>query len=201
MRALFLLLALATPPFVTGTNAKLHDGDIIFQESRSSQSRAIQLATGSRYSHMGMLVFQDKQWFVYEAVEPVKLTPLQEWTRRGRAHHYVVKRLRDSSKLTPDVLRKMRGVAKQYQGRHYDLTFEWNDSRIYCSELVWKIYQQGAGVRIGELQTLRDFDLSKPAVKQKMRERYGANIPLDEPVISPQRMFESPLLMEVTRGN
>lgn len=32
-----------------------HDGDIIFQTSKSSQSQAIQVATHSKYSHMGVL--------------------------------------------------------------------------------------------------------------------------------------------------
>ncbi|HEX7807389.1 MAG TPA: YiiX/YebB-like N1pC/P60 family cysteine hydrolase, partial [Thermoanaerobaculia bacterium] len=134
-------------------------------------------------------------------VEPVKLTPLNTWTARGRNSHYVVKRLRDASRLTPAVLRKMEKVGKRFEGKHYDLTFEWNDSRIYCSELVWKIYRDGAGIEVGKLQKLREFDLSNPAVKKKMRERYGANVPMNEPVISPRAMFDSPLLVEVARRN
>ncbi len=201
MRELVLLLVLVMPVFTTVSNEKLHQGDLIFQESESAQSRAIQLATKSRYSHMGMLVYQDKQWFVYEAVEPVKLTRLQDWTKRGRKQHYVVKRLKDESKLSPDVLRRMQEIGRRYQGKHYDLTFDWSDSRMYCSELVWKIYREGAGVEIGALQKLRDFDLSSKVVQRKLRERYGNHVPLDEPVISPQAMFESPLLKEVTRRN
>ena len=41
------------------------------------------------------------------------------------------------------------------------------------------------GIEIGALQKLREFDLTDPAVKAKMRERYGKKVPLDEPVISP----------------
>ena len=80
---------------------------------------------------------------------------------------------------------------QRFLGRPYDRTFEWSDDRIYCSELVWKIYQEGAGITIGELEQLRAFDLSHPVVQKKMRERYRGNPPLDEAVISPQRMFES----------
>lgn len=81
------------------------------------------------------------RWFVYEAVQPVKLTPLSAWTARGRNGHFVVKRLRDVSLLTPAVLTRMRRVGKRFRGRSYDLYFEWNDERIYCSELVWKVYK------------------------------------------------------------
>lgn len=177
----------------------LRDGDIIFHESQSAQSRAIQLATGSRYSHMGILYREGGRWYVYEAVQPVKLTPLDRWIARGKAGHFVVKRLRNTAVLTPETLRKMRRAGERFRGKSYDLTFEWSDDRIYCSELVWKIYRAGAGIEIGRLQRLREFDLSHPAVRRKMRERYGSKIPLNEPVISPKAMFGSNLLVEVVR--
>ena len=68
---------------------------------------------------------------------------------------------------------------------------------MYCSELVWKIYKRAANVEIGKLETLKDFNLSHKAVKQKLTERYGDNIPMDEPVISPAAMFDSPELITI----
>ena len=50
---------------------------------------------------------------------------------------------------------------------------------------------------MGQLQQLRDFDLSNPAVQAKLRERYGRNLPLDETVISPVSIFNSPELVTV----
>jgi hypothetical protein len=178
---------------------RLRDGDIIFHESRSSQSQAIQLATKSRYSHMGILYRERNQWFVYEAVQPVKSTPLDEWIKRGKNGHFVVKRVRDANLLNPTRRARLRAVGERYRGKNYDLYFEWTDSRIYCSELVWKIYKHGIGIEIGQLQKLREFDLSHPTVRAKMRERYGDRIPLHAPVISPAAMFDSKLLIEVVR--
>ncbi len=189
-----LILACGNAPRL---ESSLRDGDIIFHESRSSQSQAIQLATKSRYSHMGILFRDHDRWFVYEAVQPVKSTPLHDWIRRGKDGHFVVKRLRDP--LTPVVTARLHRVGERYRGKSYDLYFEWSDDRIYCSELVWKIYKIGAGIEIGRLQKLRDFDLTHPAVRAKMRERYGNRIPANEPVISPAAMFESRLLVEVGR--
>lgn len=68
---------------------------------------------------------------------------------------------------------------------------------MYCSELVWKLYDRALGLRIGELQRLKDFNLDDPAVRAKLRERYGDRIPLEETVISPVAMFRSPLLVTV----
>ena len=91
----------------------------------------------------------------------------------------------------------MKAVAEKYKGKHYDPFFEWSDERIYCSELVWKIYQEVTGMELGKLQQLKDFDISSEPVKQKLKERYGSKIPLQESVISPAAIFESPLLKTV----
>ena len=57
-------------------DTRLHEGDLIFHTSLSAQSQAIQLATHSPYSHCGLLYKTNGEWQVFEAVQPVKLTPL-----------------------------------------------------------------------------------------------------------------------------
>ncbi len=174
------------------------DGDIVFQTSRSGQSQAIQLATGSPWSHLGIVFLQDGHPFVFEAVGPVRATALDTWIARGEGGRFVAKRLRDAeTRLTPAALDSMRAVGESMRGRPYDLGFAWSDDRIYCSELVWKIYRRALGLDIGTLETIGDLDLTSPAVQAKMRERWGDAIPLQEPVISPARMFASPLLVTV----
>jgi hypothetical protein len=177
---------------------KLHDGDLIFQTSTSAQSQAIQLATHSKYSHCGILFRRGKEWRVFEAVQPVSETSLAAWVPRGQGGQFVVKRLRDAEAvLTPATLHRLRAAGEQYRGKNYDLYFGWSDDRIYCSELLWKMYKQATNREIGQLQTLREFDLSHPAVQAKLKERYGNRIPLTEKVISPVRMFESKELVTV----
>ena len=191
---IFLLHACSVGRAASG----LRDGDIIFQTSKSGQSLAIQRATNSPYSHMGLIVFRGGRPFVFEASATVRFTPLQAWTERGDGQHYVVKRLRDAdARLTPEVLERAHTVARKFQGKPYDLAFGWSDDRMYCSELVWKVYKQALGIELGALQKLREFKLDDPAVKAKLRERYGANVPLDEPVISPAAMFDAPELETV----
>jgi hypothetical protein len=173
----------------------VRDGDIIFQTSQSSQSVAIQRATHSPYSHMGIIFVRGGKPYVLEASATVKYTPLSEWIARGKDSSYVLKRLR--SPLTDSQSEKLRRVAKSFEGRAYDLTFEWSDTKIYCSELVWKIYDRALAIKLGELQKLREFDLSDAAVRTKMKRRYGENVPLDSPVISPVSMFKSEALSDV----
>ncbi len=180
--------------------AGLKNGDLIFQTSLSSQSKAIQLATKSTYSHCGIVFKEGGKYYVFEAIQPVKRTPLHKWIARGKDGKYVVKRLKNADQvLTPEALQKMKAIGDQFIGKNYDLTFEWNDDRIYCSELIWKMYQRATGIEIGKLEKLRSFDLTSEAVKKKMQERYGDNIPMDETVISPAAMFESALLITVIK--
>ena len=177
---------------------QVRDGDIIFQTSLSAQSIAIQKATHSKYSHMGIIFMREGKPYVYEANKTVRYTPLKEWIARGEGRHCVVKRLSNADLiLTSDALANLRKVAEQFRGKPYDPTFGWSDSSIYCSELVWKIYDRGMNIQIGHLQKLRDFDLTDPTVQVKIKERYGESVPMDEAVISPGQMFAYDGLMVV----
>ena len=177
---------------------ELREGDLIFQTSLSRQSQAIQLATKSKYSHCGLIYKDGKEYYVFEAVQPIKRTPLDKWIARGKDGKYVIKRLKNADQvLTPATLAKMKQIGDAFNGKNYDLTFEWSDDKIYCSELIWKIYQRATGLEIGKTERLRDFDLTNEAVKQKMKERYGEKIPMNEIVISPAAIFGSELLITV----
>jgi hypothetical protein len=185
-------------PFSSTYSDGLKEGDLIFQTSLSSQSKAIQLATKSKYSHCGIVFKEGDSFYVFEAVQPVKRTPLAEWIARGEKGKFIVKRLKNAEQtLTPDVLQKMKEIGKGFNGKKYDLAFEWTDEKIYCSELIWKIYKRSTGIEIGKLEKLGDFDLSSDQVKRKIKERYGNNIPMEELVISPASIFESELLVTV----
>ena len=179
-------------------SSRLRDGDIIFQTSASSQSKAIQSATRSKYSHCGIVFKESNEYYVYEAVQPVKKTRLASWIARGVNGSFVVKRLKNAeSVLTHDVLAEMKQLSRQFAGKNYDLTFEWSDDRMYCSEIIWKLYDRAAHISVGKLELLKDFDLSDVTVQKKLKERYGDNIPMNETVISPVSIFNDSKLRTV----
>jgi uncharacterized protein YycO len=177
---------------------QVHSGDIIFQTSGSGQSKAIQLATHSEYSHCGIIFKNDTGYSVLEAVQPVKRTGLSRWISKGLQGHYIIKRLKNVDKvLTANALQKMNSIGNGFTGKGYDIYFDWSDDKMYCSELVWKVYKRATGIEIGSLQKLSDFDLSNNIVKQKLKDRYGNKIPLNEMVISPSAILNSDLLETV----
>jgi hypothetical protein len=183
--------AAAAPP------GELRDGDIVFHASQSSQSDALRRATGSTYTHMGVVFFENGSPVVLEAVGPVKFTPLEDWIQRGVDRRYVVKRLANRDALSPVEAARLKAAAVRYLGRPYDSFFKWSDERIYCSELVWKAYKNALGIEIGVLQRLRDFDLADPVVAATLKERFGDAVPTEEIVISPASMFASDKLRTV----
>lgn len=181
-----------------GKGNQLLMGDIIFHTSTSAQSFAIQEATFSVYSHVGLIEKIDNEYFVLEATQPVKRTALQDWINRGKDGKFAVKRLVKFDYLSTEKGKEhWKEITKSYLGKDYDSKFEWSDDNMYCSELVWKVYNQLSGLEIGTLQTLREFDVNSKPVGKKLVERFGDNIPWDQKIISPKAIFESPLLKEV----
>ncbi len=199
-----LLAALAAVSFACDASARpkaigLRDGDLVFQRSRSRQSAAVALATRSSLTHMGVVFLDGGEPWVLEAVEPVKRTPFESWRRRGEGGRIWVKRLRDANAiLTPEKVARMRELGQSWLGRHYDMQFRWDDERFYCSELVYKLYERGAGVSIGRVQRAGEMALGHPGVQRKMRQRFGdRGFSPDEPVVTPQAMFDDPRLVLV----
>ncbi len=129
---------------------ELRNGDIIFQTSLSRQSKAIQLATHSKYSHCGIIFKEGNSYYVFEAIQPVKKTPLANWIARGEDGHFVVKRLTNANEiLKDDILANMENIGEGFKGKCYDLGFDWSDDKNDCSELVWKIYYRATGLEVG----------------------------------------------------
>lgn len=145
-----------------------------------------------------MIFYIKGQPYVYEAASVVTFTLLKTWISRGKGKKYEVKRLKNRDRhITPVTLAAIMKKVKAYKDRPYDPIFSWSDNKMYCSELVWKIYYKSIGIRLGALQRLGDFDLTSPIVRQKMKERYGKHIPYNEQVISPEQIYQSELLETV----
>ncbi len=198
MKHLVLTLLLLTSPLLSA-EPMLLDGDIIFQTYPSSQTIAIQMATGSQYTHVGVIFIDDRgEPLVWEAAGPVQVTPFNEWVARDADRRYVIKRLAGfDTVLVDSVIDSMKSIGQSMMGRAYDWHFNWSDEKLYCSEFVWKLYEQTLGIELCELHQMREYALDHPLIKQKLKERYGDNIPLDEPVVAPSDLFDSDLLVKV----
>ncbi|MEC9389394.1 MAG: YiiX family permuted papain-like enzyme [Myxococcota bacterium] len=172
------------------------EGDLIFHTSRSTQSEAIQLATASPYSHVGIITFQNGEPMVYEAVQTVKTTPLPEWIARGEGGKYRL--MRTVEPLDNRQLESMKTIGQKHQQKRYDIRFEWSDEKMYCSELVWKIYKEGAGIQLSKPRTMDSYHIGNPEVRRTIEARWGASVNWKENMVAPSDLAESPLLKVVS---
>jgi len=173
-------------------------GDIVFQSSHGVQSTAVALATHSNLTHCGLIIPTDTGIVVFEAVQPVKMTKWEDWKERGMNKAFSIYRLKQPFDVDEkDARRRLVDFSMNTLGKNYDLGFMWDDDAYYCSELVWKCYKICFEQTIGGLKVLGDYDLTNPLVKTIMEERYGADIPLDEPMIAPISLAQDKMLVKI----
>lgn len=167
-------------------------GDIIFHKSQSTQSKAITEASGSEWTHVGILVASAGKWYVAEAVGPVKATPLQDFINRGKNKEYRIYRFKH---FNPKTMELALHNAIKRQNKPYDIYFEMSDSRTYCSELVYKAMLEVTGKEVGTMQKFKDLRLTGPYVKALIKKRLtdtGRELDPNEPIITPiSQMRES----------
>lgn len=178
----------------SGAKPPLKNGDLIFIVNPRGQGKAIQLATKSKYTHIGIVFIENGKEMVYHAVEPVSKNTLKEFIALSADGMYEIRRMKDQKLLTSEVISQMKTEATVSLGKHYDLAFAWDDEELYCSEFVWKLYKHALNIEIGAPRPMREFDLTHPVVKSTIERRYGDEIPLEEKMISPGDMFDSSLL-------
>ena len=91
--AIFSVLLVSSHVAHAVTPLKLQNGDLIFHKSKGPQAKAILEATGSAWSHVGIILEQSGQWVVAEASMPVRIVSLQTFINRGVGKNY---RIRES---------------------------------------------------------------------------------------------------------
>jgi len=172
----------------TPDSSFVRSGDVIFQVSNSSQAPAVALASGSPVTHVGLISVEGGKVTVIEAVEPVREIPIKQFIDDGGL--WGVYRLKEEPTAPAWSSRVIR-AARAMKGRHYDGLFQWDDQRIYCSELVWKAYR-AAGIELVKPERVGDLNLSLPPVQALIKRRVGdRKINLDEKIVTPGSLYES----------
>lgn len=171
-----------------------HEGDILFQSlPRNDLAEAIEGISESPWSHCGVLVKDDGKWMVAEAIGDVHLTPLTQWVIRSRHCRFAAYRV---NAMTEADMPRLRKAINAMVGKPYDYNYAPDDSEIYCSELVFKAYDRGLSMKIGEWQRLGDLKW-KP-FEEFIRKMENGELPLDREMITPVALTRSPLVRRVS---
>lgn len=164
-----LALSLTCTAAFGAAQPDFRSGDLIFQTSLSQQSQVIQIASGSLYSHVGIVEVQPNgEKFVVEAISRVSRTPLSSWIARGKNGRYALYR---SSALSETTGRQLVQAAKYFLGRAYDIYFTSLNNEIYCSELV-DLAARKIGLKIGQYQKLGSLNMRHPQVRKLIEARW-----------------------------
>lgn len=178
----------------TPAHGPLRDGDLVFQRSRSAQAAAIAEATGSRFTHVGLVRLVDGEPWVLEAVQPVRRTRWAAWAARGIDQEVVVRRPVDDP-WSDDALARLDALQAAWLGRPYDAAFAPGDDALYCSELVREAYLGAAGVELAPLRPLGSYRID--GLEPALEARWG-EVPHDQPVVAPSDLLHAPALQPVT---
>lgn len=182
-RFLFVILSIALLGFMavqihSKPNSKnLKEGDIVFQTSTSQQAPLIIAATHSPWSHCGIIIEKADGLYVLEAVSTVKLTPYDQWVKRGKGGIVKVKRYTDES---------IKTKYKKYLGQPYDTAFKFGNDKWYCSELVYDIYKKQLGVELCEPRPVSDYSIK--GAEQELKKR---GITKSQLVVAPCDLYDS----------
>lgn len=206
MKKLLLIpfIGLVFTAFSRAASPELHEGDLVFQQSQSAQAGAILEATGSPWSHVGILLKNEDsrrggEWVVAEAGGKVQLTPFAKFIRKGKDGLYRIYRARD---LKPDQVPALYAAIQSMIGKPYDLYFEWSDQAIYCSELTYKALKAATGVDIGTVQKFSDLKLDGPLVQLMIwlrLTRTGRKLNPNEAIVTPISQMSDPRLDLILR--
>jgi len=167
-------------------NMDIREGDLIFQHLPGPLTEMIAAVTQSAYSHCGIIVKKSGQWFVLEAIDPVTWTPLNVWVARGVGARMTIVRLKpEHRRYIPRIIRE----AGRYAGHPYDSQYQWDDSAIYCSELIYKAVEQGGGLRLADFVSLGE--LNWVPYERQIRSLSGGRLPLSRLMITPDDLAYS----------
>lgn len=84
------------------------------------------------------------------------------------------------------------------EGTPYDARFEWGSRRVYCSELVFLVFERALDVELVVPQRFEELVLT-PAARRLAQRRMGRLPRPDEQVVTPAGLAASELLWMPTR--
>lgn len=181
-------------PFINYARYEPKTGDILFQPLfRERFVRVVEGATGSIYSHCGVVTKHNDKWVVIAAWGSVKYKSLYKWISQGRFGKFAVYRLR--SQYHDDIPRFIVELEK-YLGLPYDYRLKMDDKALYCSELIYKAFKNAYGEELGSLVRLGDLNY-KPYI-DFIRQMEAGNLPLERLMIPPKQLSEAPQLVKVS---
>lgn len=169
------------------------EGDVLMQSLPHSELvDAIESASQSPWSHCGILVRRDGHWQVAQALGNVHYTPLIEYLIQDRDLRVASYRVQG---ITGEQRAQLQPGIGKLLGKPYDINYEPDDRKIYCSELVWKVYDRELGIHWGAWEAFGA--LNWQPVEAFVRTVERGKLPLDRMMITPVGLTRTDRVVQV----
>lgn len=135
----------------------LAEGDLVFLDIDFLLFKKVAEATLTWTSHVGIaLKDENDEWIVAESTTPLsKKSKFCDFIARTDSNHVAIRRLNHN--FTADEITRIKEAVDERMGVFYDLGFNYDSKRLFCSKLVYQVFLQALSVEVGDLQTMREL--------------------------------------------
>ncbi len=188
---------------IQGQEFDLQSGDILFRENTSSAlseaiNRVTQIDTHRHYSHMGLVTVENGRILVIHS-EPESGVVKEELSdffevKEGQVARVYAYRLMDEYQNS---IQSAIELADTYLGQPYNFTYIIEDEGIYCSELIYLLFESA---EIFDLEPMTFKDPASGNFPKAWIEHYRKlkiDIPEGLPGCNPNGMASSTKLIEL----
>jgi hypothetical protein len=178
--------------------SRLQDGDLIFIRQANPIFLRVAETTRSWETHVGIIFSgPDGSWLVAESRFPRStITPLKKFIARSEHGRCTITRYHAG--LSPEEKQRLRQSAGARMGKWYNLGFNYDSPRLYCSKLVFDAYREAAGVPVGTLTTFRQLLAENPRAPLAFwRAWFWGRIPWDRRCVTTTSELKSPEFLTV----
>ena len=165
---------------------ELQVGDVVFIRVGGFLYGRVAAATGSWTSHVGVLHHcENGRWWVAESAIPrARLTPLDKFLSRSERGRFAIRRLRGG--LTPDQVAGLVVAADKRLDAWYDLGFNYDSRRQFCSKFVHAVYTEAVGFGPGQVERFVSLLNRQPgAALSFWRWWFAGRIPMRRRTVTP----------------
>ena len=176
----------------------LQTGDLVFQYTNTRIAKITESVTGSPVTHVGIVIKRRGRLMILEASKRVKFTPVGQFLKKSKNGWYGIWRRRVP--LSDKQKKLLVKNSRDWLGKPYDSKFSWSSKEIYCTELVYKMYEQ-IGIKISDLETIgKVIDHAHGNLLDKYIEKvYGnySKVNRKEHILTPIKLLHSSKLTPV----
>jgi hypothetical protein len=158
MKKLFLICMTLSGLMARAEVIELKVGDVLLQPLKCWACTLIEAEEETIYSHVGVVLATSPEVIVAEAFSKVRKISLNEYNQKTEpGQKLMVLRFRRDD-LVEEFQNSQTEFKKlfetSFEGSQYDHDFRWNNfdeqgnEKLYCSELVSKLFQAFAGVEL-----------------------------------------------------